>query len=50
MLILEQWIGAAILALVTALTAWAFWTMRHRIPFAKIMLKTVLSITKVNEF
>ena len=29
-----------------AIYAWCFWSWRFRIPFAKVMLKTVTSITR----
>jgi hypothetical protein len=42
-----QFIFGGILLLLTALTAWVFWSWRHRIPFAKVMLQTVMGITRV---
>jgi hypothetical protein len=41
-----SYIPAILLVIITLFTAYCFWSWRFRIPFAKIMLKTVLSITK----
>jgi hypothetical protein len=43
---LGQYFAAVIWLLFAALYAWAYWSWRFRIPFAKVMLKTVTSITK----
>lgn len=40
-----QWVPGIILLLFTLLYAYLFYSWRHRIPFAKIMLKTVTRVT-----
>jgi hypothetical protein len=40
-----QWPGGIIMLLFTALWAWVFYSWRDRIPFAKVMLKTVTRVT-----
>ncbi|KAJ3269818.1 putative choline transporter, neither null mutation nor overexpression affects choline transport [Terramyces sp. JEL0728] len=44
--ILGQFVTGIIMLVLAALTAWAYWSWRSRIPFAKVILKTVTSITK----
>ncbi|KAJ3326197.1 putative choline transporter, neither null mutation nor overexpression affects choline transport [Boothiomyces sp. JEL0866] len=44
--ILGQFVVGIIMLVLAALTAWAYWSWRFRIPFAKVILKTVTSITK----
>ena len=39
-------IGGVLMLLMTALSAYAFYTWRFRIPFAKVLLKSVVSITR----
>jgi hypothetical protein len=43
---LRQFTAAIVWLLFGAIYAWCYWSWRHRIPFAKIMLKTVTSITR----
>ena len=43
---LKQYVPAIVWLLFGAIYAWCYWSWRHRIPFAKFMLKTVTSITK----
>ncbi|KAJ3261958.1 putative choline transporter, neither null mutation nor overexpression affects choline transport [Boothiomyces macroporosus] len=44
--IIGQFVVGIIMLVLAALTAWAYWSWRFRIPFAKVVLKTVTSITK----
>ncbi|KAI8895526.1 plasma-membrane choline transporter-domain-containing protein [Globomyces pollinis-pini] len=40
-----QPIMGAIMLVLAGIVAWCMWSWRHRIPFAKVMLKTVCSVT-----
>ncbi|KAJ3315636.1 putative choline transporter, neither null mutation nor overexpression affects choline transport [Boothiomyces sp. JEL0838] len=44
--IVGQFVGGIVMLVVACLVAWAYWSWRFRIPFAKVILKTVTSITK----
>lgn len=44
-LVIGSWIGGIIMLVFTLLYAWMFYSWRHRIPFAKLMLKTVTKVT-----
>lgn len=44
---LGQIIATIIWILFAALYAWCYWSWRFRIPFAKVMLKTITSITRL---
>ena len=44
-LLARNYVGGVIMLLFTLLYAWLFYSWRSRIPFAKIMLKSVTSIT-----
>ncbi|KAJ3326198.1 putative choline transporter, neither null mutation nor overexpression affects choline transport [Boothiomyces sp. JEL0866] len=44
--IVGQLIAGVFMLIIACLVAWAYWSWRFRIPFAKVILKTVTSITK----
>ncbi|KAI8906684.1 plasma-membrane choline transporter-domain-containing protein, partial [Gorgonomyces haynaldii] len=46
MLFYGGFIPGIVLLVLTAIYAWAMWSWRHRIPFARLMLKTVTGIAK----
>ena len=44
-IIAGSYVGGGIMLILTLVYAWFFYSWRHRIPFAKVMLKTVTRIT-----
>lgn len=40
-----NYFGGAIILIMALIYAWIFYSWRHRIPFAKLMLKTVTKVT-----
>lgn len=46
--LVEKYWSAGIVFLVFALfSAWCYWTMRYRIPFASLVLKTIVDVTRI---
>ncbi|KAJ3215755.1 putative choline transporter, neither null mutation nor overexpression affects choline transport [Clydaea vesicula] len=43
-LYLGSYVGGGIVFFIALLLAWLFWSWRHRIPFAKVILKTVTKV------
>jgi hypothetical protein len=44
-LFLRIYVGGVIMLVLTLIYAWIFYSWRHRIPFAKLLLKTVTRVT-----
>ena len=44
-LYLGSYLGGILMIVFALLSAWILWSYRHRIPFAKVMLETVTSVT-----
>lgn len=47
-LVEKYWSAGVVFLLFACVTAWCYWTMRHRIPFATLVLQTVIDVTRLH--
>jgi hypothetical protein len=45
LLLLQNWLAGGVMVFFAIIYAWFFYSWRNRIPFAKVMLKTVTRVT-----